>query len=545
MSEGDKTQGKLGGEESRYNPALGRFPWEEKKDRQAELDDGDKYLDFVDLRLEEEERLFPEGLAGGCQGALERATNRGISASLLRREAADALIQALDEFAAGGAEGIEGTASDKWVQLRKTRSYGSGGERGDDQGSAENGVGHDKEEVLEVGDVRAAAAEAKRAVEAAQKEAVLAAAAAAINAEESSGDQGAKVLGSGPIWEEMKTLAESNRRPLKGAQKVETGPHQRSFLLTGRRGSGKSCVLNQIVLHARSTDWIVLFVPDAWNLVQKGIYCQPSPVFDKLYDLPVQSLKRLKTLRDAHADQLKDVSIKDPEVLARHAGAKNLLELLELGVDDEERAGTVHYDLMRELLATTEAKVLLAIDEYNELFQPSQWHYMDDKLEAPHLTATAPLVPPLETTVTGLTFADENLTALANPPVDKKRPVRALPCLDVDTGGKCLPPPPANGIVVCATSGRYPPVKKLKKKKKWTPFEDVAGRLATAVAVQVEPYSRREFLRVVKRYGRVEEVIPGPLTTMEMAKVHAKSDGIPEWVFDTCKAGYYRIAGPE
>ena len=34
---------------------------------------------------------------------------------------------------------------------------------------------------------------------------------------------------------------------------------------------------------------------------------------------------------------------------------------------------------MRELLATTEAKVLLAIDEYNELFQPSQWHYMDDK----------------------------------------------------------------------------------------------------------------------------------------------------------------------
>ena len=42
MSEGDKTQGKLGGEESRYNPALGRFPWEEKKDRQAELDDGDK-----------------------------------------------------------------------------------------------------------------------------------------------------------------------------------------------------------------------------------------------------------------------------------------------------------------------------------------------------------------------------------------------------------------------------------------------------------------------------------------------------------------------
>lgn len=51
-----------------------------------------------------------------------------------------------------------------------------------------------------------------------------------------------------------------------------------------------------------------------------------------------------------------------------------------MGVIKQERAGTVHYDLMRELLATTEARVLLAIDEYNELFQPSQWHYLDDKV---------------------------------------------------------------------------------------------------------------------------------------------------------------------
>lgn len=40
----------------------------------------------------------------------------------------------------------------------------------------------------------------------------------------------------------------------------------------------------------------------------------------------------------------------------------------------------MHYDAMRELLATTEAKVLLAIDEYNELFQMSHWHYGDNKV---------------------------------------------------------------------------------------------------------------------------------------------------------------------
>lgn len=29
-------------------------------------------------------------------------------------------------------------------------------------------------------------------------------------------------------------------------------------------------------------------MPDGRNLVQKGIYCQPSPVLEGLYDLPVQ-----------------------------------------------------------------------------------------------------------------------------------------------------------------------------------------------------------------------------------------------------------------
>lgn len=48
-------------------------------------------------------------------------------------------------------------------------------------------------------------------------------------------------------------------------------------------------------------------------------------------------------------------------------------------VSTQEHAGTAHYDVMRELLATTKAKVMLAIDEYNELFQMSHWHYGDNK----------------------------------------------------------------------------------------------------------------------------------------------------------------------
>lgn len=107
------------------------------------------------------------------------------------------------------------------------------------------------------------------------------------------------------------------------------------------------------------------------------------------------------------------------------------------------------------------------------------------QLEAPHLTATLPLVPPLNSLVTGLVFADEDLASLAHPETDKKKAKAALPLLDVETGGRCLPAPPANGIVVCATSARYPPVKNLKKNKKWRPFEEVAGRLAKAALVRL------------------------------------------------------------
>lgn len=48
LSELDESEG-LSLQESRYNPALGRYPWEQEKDRLAELDDGDK-VDMFNYR---------------------------------------------------------------------------------------------------------------------------------------------------------------------------------------------------------------------------------------------------------------------------------------------------------------------------------------------------------------------------------------------------------------------------------------------------------------------------------------------------------------
>lgn len=224
-----------------------------------------QYEDFVDLRLTEAEKFYPEGPAGGEQGALERAMTRGTSTAILRREAGDALIHSIDGFASAEAAkapfGIEGTASDEWRKARQAReqrgspSAGGGGEGvgadGGDGSEAEGVMGESAsssgdgavEDDDIVGDVRAAAAEGAAAA-AAAAEAVSAAAVAAAGggarAEDESADGGGKgseeggegaqqkkpILGSGPIWEEMKALAHSKRKPLKDIRRVAVQPGQ-------------------------------------------------------------------------------------------------------------------------------------------------------------------------------------------------------------------------------------------------------------------------------------------------------------------------------
>lgn len=224
-----------------------------------------QYEDFVDLRLTEAEKLFPEGLAGGGQGALERAASRSTSTALLNREAADALILSLDQFAAAAAAeggegeegapfGIKGTSSENWLKIYEARQYGttsSAGKGEGEQGGDGDGAGgraagtgeappdgDDDDDGHDdiMGDVRAAAAEGAAAA-AAAAEAVMA---AAVTAAGNSGGEGSElegqeggegtekkaVLGSGPIWEEMKALAESKKKALKGVRRVGVRPGQ-------------------------------------------------------------------------------------------------------------------------------------------------------------------------------------------------------------------------------------------------------------------------------------------------------------------------------
>ena len=93
------------------------------------------------------------------------------------------------------------------------------------------------------------------------------------------------------------------------------------ILLRGDRGVGKSAVLNQMVMHARASGWLCLFIPDAWDHVQSGWYISPvkqsssanggkGQLTPFLYDNPFQSARALRHFHQAHNEILSTIPIK-------------------------------------------------------------------------------------------------------------------------------------------------------------------------------------------------------------------------------------------
>lgn len=195
----------------------------------------------MDLRVQEAEIIFPEGLAGGSCGGLERSTSRGTPTALLRREAADALIMSLDGYGDAGTPGIKGTSSEEW-RARHSRAK--------NDVDAEEGVG------VGSGDAEAATVDAESAAETRAEAGAGGAGGGSEEGEE--GEQTEKVLGSGQVWEEMKALAESRRKPLKGVRPVTVQPGQ----VRVRVRSGGQFIVDfcrSAVCAVCDTIWAILF----------------------------------------------------------------------------------------------------------------------------------------------------------------------------------------------------------------------------------------------------------------------------------------------
>jgi hypothetical protein len=220
------------------------------------------------------------------------------------------------------------------------------------------------------------------------------------------------------------------------------------ILLSGDRGVGKSAILNQLVMHARASGWLCLFVPNGWDHVQSGFYITPvkgasaaGSGTENLYDNPLQSVTVLRNFHEAHAKQLRNIPIAFPKKLKKYEGVlaafkgewvrarsikgrenlsfietrkiiedeklfeaqdvldapildkfdyvsfepKTLLDLVLLGVAFRDVAGQVVMDLVEELRDLEALPVLLAVDQYNAWEAPSAFSWKDKSVHGKDL----------------------------------------------------------------------------------------------------------------------------------------------------------------
>lgn len=166
--------------------------------------------------------------------------------------------------------------------------------------------------------------------------------------------------------------------------------HFPAFVIDGARGTGKSIALQQIVQFARESGWIVLYVPRARAWCQEGPYVMRSPYISGKFDIDEMGVDLLQKFVHCHKEQLSQIKLrgdygdryypsslaakpKDPSTVDR--SSLTLLDLVESGIRDEELACTAVVDLRNELAQVTEFPVLIAVDEFNTLYQETVFGY--------------------------------------------------------------------------------------------------------------------------------------------------------------------------
>ncbi|KAF9464923.1 mitochondrial ribosomal death-associated protein 3-domain-containing protein [Collybia nuda] len=164
----------------------------------------------------------------------------------------------------------------------------------------------------------------------------------------------------------------------------ETSSLKTRLVLNGRAGCGKSFLLLQMVEHCIASDWIVVYIPRAVNLVNSTTpyeydlrtqtYLQPTFAF--------QTLQRLQTVNSVTLSALtthKKLVFEKREV----PQGTSLFDLVGVALKDPASAPVILDSLMSELSVQTKHPVLLAVDDFQALYCKTA--YRD-----PHFSAIRP-----------------------------------------------------------------------------------------------------------------------------------------------------------
>lgn len=312
--------------------------------------------------------------------------------------------------------------------------------------------------------------------------------------------------------------------------------------MIGKEGSGKSVILNQVVLHARQKNWLCLFIPNGWSQSQEGYYI--DPVFldngDKVYDNSLMSADALRGFLKSNHSILKSLPITqkqalvkyqstidkfkeewvrsmsvpgrdkfsflqmrqliegednipeqdtlDESILAKFAFTEfqfhSLYDLVVFGIAFRDRAGLIFVDLINELKLIEHIPILIAIDNYNVWEVPSAFSYEQAPVHARELC-----VP----------YALKIMTTKKYETTDWKL---------------------KNGICICATSGRYIEGRKVT-------YEEY--KLSIPFKLDVPSYSQIEFFSTVIHYMKAYK-IQDNFTFQEMLAFRMQSGSNPKAV---------------
>jgi len=151
-------------------------------------------------------------------------------------------------------------------------------------------------------------------------------------------------------------------------------------VLKGDRGTGKSATVAHVVQWCRDRDWIVVFAKDTMQWATKQGSVEPSEIRLRplSYDQPEYSMALLQQCLEAHGDQLADLPV--TTAAAGSCTATNLRELVEQGITEDADGSAPDPDgavirLLEELSTVTDRKVLIAIDDFNWLYEPVPYTY--------------------------------------------------------------------------------------------------------------------------------------------------------------------------
>ncbi|KAJ9117163.1 hypothetical protein QFC20_000306 [Naganishia adeliensis] len=157
------------------------------------------------------------------------------------------------------------------------------------------------------------------------------------------------------------------------------------ILLSGTRGCGKSTVMLQAVDSAIELDSVVIYIPQAINLINSSspfVYNQASQTFHQ----PAASSKLLASILSANKTVLSTIKLEKDVVIqssaastgeASFAAEDALDKLVAAGAKNEALSVSALETVFEGLAAQTDVNVLLAVDEVQALFMTSEYRSPD------------------------------------------------------------------------------------------------------------------------------------------------------------------------